>query len=168
LILEKTLIPMLSDPSGTVPYFGLYITQPQLQYPIRIVNVRVAQDVVVEPNLANVYMQVPFTVVLSQEREGQQPRVELRAGIGENNLYEFMYQTQGGLNTKIELQVLLRSKLSDDGSQLICTQEASVVLYALEVVMRSDSVAMQLGYQLPLNMAAVRIAYRPDTAPGLF
>ena len=159
---------MLSDAEGTTPFFGLYITQPKLQRPYRLTNASIGKEVVVAPNLNNVYQQVPFTVVLAQEKEGQVPKIELRTSLIKNNLSSFMYATDGGLNTKIELQVLLRSRESADKTKLICTKEASVELFVLEIVLREDLAAMQLGYQLPLNTAAVKETYNEINSPGLF
>ena len=164
---------MLSDPSGEKPYFGLVISSPKMNQLIRLVNVVIPYDIVISTSQNNVYQQVPFSVVLSQEKEGQTPRLELRASVIKNRISNFMYATDGGLNTKIDLQVLLRSReeaalAGKKVKRLVCTVEASVELFVLEVALREDFGTMQLGYQLPLNTAAVRETYNEKTSPGLF
>jgi len=166
LILERTLVPLLSDPAGNKPFFGMVIEQPDLSYVIRVVNVQVPQVVYVAPDTDREFMQIPFTVVLAKQREGETPRVELRVNLIDNKLYNFIQNTNGALRTRVTLMVLLRTSITD--TELVATNEAQIKLYALEINMRMQEASVVLGYQVPLDTAAVRMTYTPDVAPGLF
>jgi len=166
LILERTLVPLLSDPSGNKPFFGMVVEQPDLSYEIKVVNVQVPQAVYVAPNTGSEFTQIPFTVVLAKQREGETPRVELRVNLIDNKLYNFIKNTNGALRTRVTLMILLQSSITD--RELVATNEAQIKLYALEINMRMQEASVVLGYQVPLDTAAVKMTYTPDTAPGLF
>lgn len=145
----------VSSTSGYEPVYLLEITHAQLAVPVRIVR-----DTDNLTSGGNLYTAVPFDITLPDEVSGKLPRAQLRIDNVGRELTQWLDQSKGGKGAQVRVMQVMR-----DTPNVV---EYDITCDLLQVGQNSAMILAQIGYEDILNMPALPISYRPDTAPGLF
>ena len=146
----------LNATSATEPLLTLLeITHPDLAEPVRVVGD--TQDITVEGHL---FLACAFDIQLPEESEGRVPQAQLTVDNVGRELVQWIELSRGGIGAQCRVMQLLRSQPA------VIEYDITLDMSGIEV--SQTTVTATLGYVDFLNLQAVAISYRPETAPGCF
>lgn len=158
---SRRFVETVSRTSATEsPRVLLEITHPNLPTPIRVINDNA--DLV---SNGNTFIAMGFSIVLPDESDQQLPRATIEVdNVGEgpdgNSLADWLERSGGGAGAQIRLLQVLRSHPD--------VIEWEITLDLSNVHLTFLKVSGELGFDDLLNRPGIILAYRPETAPGLF
>ena len=149
----KSTISRLSAPE--VPLIALQIDHRDLDEPIRVINDR--QDLTIQGKR---FVACGFTVTLPADQERTIPKAQLEIDNVGRDLMYWIETSHGGKGATAKFMRVMRSapdviewQTTMDAKNLTCTFQR---------------VSCNLAYVNINQRPAIALAYRPDTAPGVF
>ena len=137
------------------PHILLEISHPGLTEPARLIND--TQDL---PSNGQLFVGIPFQIVLPDDLEEGAPRATLQIDNVGRELTQWVESSGGGEDATVRIMQVLRS--APDVIEWEVTMSLSNVHMTMAVVSGT------LTYDDLLNRPSVTVLFRPETAPGLF
>lgn len=141
--------------AAEAPLILLTINHAALGSPVYIVND--TQDVTSNGHL---HIACPFRCDLPDDFEGQMPRARLAVDNVSRDLMYWIETSGGGQGSTVTFAQIMRSRPD--------TVEWSITMNLYNVTANFQEVSAELGFDNLFGRPAVRLTYRPDTAPGIF
>ncbi len=137
------------------PLILLEINHPALTSPVRVVS-----DTQALTSNGNLYVAIQFGCELPDDFESQMPRASLWVDNVGRDLMYWIETSGGGAGSTATLSQVMRSR-----PDLI---EWSITMNLYNVEADMSRVSADLGFEAFFSRPSVQMAFRPNTAPGVF
>lgn len=133
----------------------LQIDHPALATPVRVIN-----DTADLTSNGDTYTACAFEITLPEDLAEQVPRASLAVDNIGRELTQWIETADGAEGATVRVMAVMRSRPD------VIEWEVTLDLFNLRVT--TSRITAQLGWENLFATPAVRLAFRPETAPGVF